>query len=126
MSDTLLSRFLRYVRINTQSDAYTGTTPSTQGQWVLLRMLESELLEMGAADVVLTEHGYVMATIPATSQKPDVPAVAFLGHVDTAPDFSGQNVKPLVHRKWNGKPIVLPDDPSQVLDPARQPELLAA
>jgi tripeptide aminopeptidase len=126
MSDTLLSRFLRYVRVNTQSDASTGTTPSTQGQWVLLRMLESELLEMGAADVVLTEHGYVMATIPATSHKRDVPAVAFLGHVDTAPDYSGQNVKPLVHRKWNGKPIVLPDDPSQVLDPMRQPELLAA
>src|SRR5690242_5721572 len=65
MSDTLLSRFLRYVRVNTQSDASTGTSPSTPGQWVLLRMLESELLEMGAENVVLTEHGYVMATIPA-------------------------------------------------------------
>lgn len=126
MSDTLLARFLRYVRVNTQSDATTGTSPSTQGQWVLLRMLESELLEMGAAEVVLTDHGYVMATIPATNGKRDVPTVAFLGHVDTAPDFSGQNVKPLVHRKWNGKPIVLPDDPSQVLDPARLPDLLLA
>ena len=126
MADTLLSRFLRYVRVNTQSDASTGTSPSTPGQWVLLRMLESELLEMGAADVVLTEHGYVMATIPATSARPGLPTVAFLGHVDTAPDFSSQNVKPLVHRKWNGKRIVLPDDPTQVLDPARQPELLAA
>src|SRR5579859_1761360 len=126
MSDTLLSRFLRYVRINTQSDASTGTSPSTPGQWVLLRMLESELLEMGAANVVLTEHGYVMATIPATSARAGVPTVAFLGHVDTAPDYSGQNVKPLVHRKWNGKRIVLPDDPTQVLDPALQPELLAA
>jgi tripeptide aminopeptidase len=126
MSDTLLSLFLRYVRVNTQSDASTGFSPSTPGQWVLLRMLESELLELGAADVVLTGHGYVMATIPATSQKRGLPVVAFLGHVDTAPDFSGQNVKPLVHRKWNGKPIVLPDDPSQVLDAARQPELLAA
>jgi tripeptide aminopeptidase len=126
MADTLLSRFLRYVRVNTQSDAGTGDSPSTQGQWVLLRMLESELLEMGAADVTLTDHGYVMATIPATSDRPGVPTVAFLGHVDTAPDFSGQNVKPLVHRKWNGKPIVLPDDPSQVLDPAIHPELLGA
>jgi tripeptide aminopeptidase len=126
MADTLLSRFLRYVRVNTQSKSGAGTSPSTQGQWVLLRMLESELLELGAQDVTLTEHGYVMATIPATSDKPDLPTVAFLGHADTAPDFSGQNVKPLVHRKWNGKPIVLPDDPTQVLDPARQPELLAA
>ena len=126
MADTLLSRFLRYVRVNTQSDASTGTSPSTPGQWVLLRMLESELLEMGAADVVLTEHGYVMATIPATSTRPGVPTVAFLGHVDTAPDFSSQNVKPLLHRKWNGKRIVLPDDPTQVLDPAHQPELLEA
>lgn len=126
MSDTLLSRFLRYVRVNTQSDPGTGTSPSTPGQWVLLRMLESELLEMGATDVVLTEHGYVMATIPATSDRRGVPVVAFLGHVDTAPDYTGQNVKPLVHHKWNGKPIVLPDDPSQVLDAAQHPELLAA
>ena len=126
MADTLLSRFLRYVSINTQSDSSTGTSPSTQGQWVLLRMLESELLELGAADVVLTEHGYVIATIPATSAKPDVPTVAFFGHIDTAPDFSGHDVKPLVHRKWNGKPIVLPDDRSQVLDPALYPELLTA
>jgi len=126
MSDTLLSRFLRYVRVNTQSDPTTGTSPSSAGQWVLLKMLESELIEMGAADVVLTEHGYVMATIPATTDRRDVPVVAFLGHVDTAPDYSGQNVKPLVHRKWNGKPIILPDDHTQVLDASRHPELLAA
>jgi len=126
MSDTLLSRFLRYVRVNTQSAPGSVSSPSTQGQWVLLRMLESELLELGAADVTLTEHGYVMATVPATSDRPGVPTVAFLGHVDTAPDYSGQGVKPLVHRKWNGKPIVLPDDPAQVLDPEQQPELLAA
>jgi tripeptide aminopeptidase len=126
MTDTLLTRFLRYVRVNTQSSPGTGNSPSTQGQWVLLRMLESELREMGATEVTLTEHGYVMATIPATSPKPNVPIVAFLGHVDTAPDFSGENVKPLVHRKWNGKRIVLPDDTTQVLDPARDPDLLAA
>jgi tripeptide aminopeptidase len=126
MADTLSSRFLRYVRVNTQSAPGSNTTPSTQGQWVLLRMLESELLELGAADVTLTDHGYVMATVPATSAKPGVPTVAFLGHVDTAPDFTAQNVKPLVHRKWNGKPIVLPDDPTQVLDPEQLPELLGA
>src|SRR5258706_6529328 len=86
MSDTLLSRFLRYVRINTQSDASTGTSPSTAGQWVLLRMLESELLEMGATNVVLTEFGYLMATVPATSTKPGVPTVAVLGTLGTAPE----------------------------------------
>jgi tripeptide aminopeptidase len=126
MAETLLSRFLRYVRVDTQSQSGTGSSPSSQGQWVLLRMLESELLEMGAANVTLTEYGYVMATIPATSPKAGVPTVAFLGHVDTAPDFSCQNVKPLVHRKWNGKPIVLPDDRAQVLDVAQQPELATA
>ena len=126
MTDTLLSRFLRYVRVNTQSAPGSVSTPSTQGQWVLLRMLESELLEMGAQNVTLTDHGYVMATVPATSAKAGVPTVAFLGHVDTAPDFTGQNVKPIVHRKWNGKPIVLPDDPTQVLDAEKHPELLAA
>ena len=84
-------------------------TPSTPGQWNLLRLLETELRQLGAADVVLTDHGYVMATIPATSDKPAVPTVAFLAHVDTAPDYSSRDVKPIVHRKWNGKPIVLPD-----------------
>ncbi|MEP7358570.1 MAG: peptidase T, partial [Anaerolineales bacterium] len=104
MPDTLLSRFLRYVQIDTQSHGGNGSTPSTPGQWNLLRLLERELHELGAQDVVLTEHGYVIATIPATSDKPGVPTVAFLAHVDTAPDFPGQNAKPLVHRKWNGRP----------------------
>jgi tripeptide aminopeptidase len=126
MPDNLLSRFLRYVRIDTQSKSGTGTTPSTPSQWTLLRLLESELREMGAAGVTLTEHGYVMATIPATSQKAGVPTVAFLAHVDTAPDYPGQEVKPIVHRKWNGKPIVLPDDTHQVLDPAVVPQLAGA
>lgn len=126
MADTLLNRFVRYVRINTQSDGGTGTSPSTPDQWVLLRMLESELIELGAADVTLTEDGYVLASVPATSDKKGVPTVAFLAHVDTAPDYAGQNVKPIVHRKWNGKPIVLPDDPTQVLDPQVHPDLLTA
>ncbi|MCC6188870.1 MAG: peptidase T [Anaerolineales bacterium] len=126
MPDTLLSRFLRYVRIDTTSAADMPTSPSTPGQWVLLRMLESEARALGAAEVVLDEHGYVLATIPATTSKPDVPMVAFLAHVDTTPEFCGQNVMPIVHRKWNGRPIVLPDDHSQVLDPARFPELARA
>lgn len=126
MPDTVLSRFLRYVQIDTESDASSPTSPSTPAQWDLLRVLEQELQAMGAQDVVLTEHGYVLATIPATTKKPGVPAVAFLGHVDTTADFAGQGVKPIVHRKWNGKPIVLPDDADRVLDPAVFPELAAA
>ena len=126
MPDTLLSRFLRYVRIDTQSDRDSASSPSTPGQWVLLRMLESELSEMGARDVSLTEYGYVLATLPATSARSKAPTVAFLAHVDTVPDFPGRHVKPIVHRKWNGLPIRLPDDPAQVLDPAVYPELRAA
>ncbi len=126
MPDTLLSRFLRYVRIETTSSPDTGTSPSTPGQWNLLRLLEGELRALGAADVTLDEYGYVLATIPATTSKPKVPVVGFLAHVDTAPDFTAHNVVPIVHRKWNGKPIVLPDDPRQVLDPACLPDLAQA
>ena len=74
----------------------------------------------------VTEFGYVLATLPATSTKANVPTVAFLAPVDTAPDFSGKNVKPIVHKKYSGKIIRLPDDKSQILDPALYPELLEA
>lgn len=126
MPDTVLSRFLRYVQVDTESDTNSPTSPSTQKQFDLLRMLEQELRAMSAQDVLLTETGYVMATIPATTKKTGVPTIAFLGHVDTTADFAGQNVKPIVHRKWNGKPIVLPDDPERVLDPAASAELRTA
>jgi tripeptide aminopeptidase len=102
MSETLLTRFLRYVQIETQSDETSTTCPSTPGQLVLLKMLYEELREMGAEDVKMTKHGYVMATIPATTRKPDVPAIAFLAHVHTSPDCSGKGVKPIVHRHYDG------------------------
>ena len=120
---TLLDRFLDYVRIDTQSDEHSDTSPSTPGQWDLLRLLQSELTELGAADVRLTDDGYVLATIPATSEKPDLPTIAFFAHVDTARDFSGRDVKPIVHRNYDGKPIVLPDDRGRVLDPASDEDL---
>lgn len=126
MPDTVLTRFLRYVQIDTASDANSTTSPSTATQLDLLRLLEQELNELGARDVVLTQHGYVMATIPATSPKASLPTIAFLGHVDTTADFNGQNVKPIVHKKWNGKPIVLPDDTGRVLDPDAIPALRSA
>jgi tripeptide aminopeptidase len=92
----------------------------------LLRLLEAELKAMGAAEVRLTDLGYLMATLPATISKPRLPVVAFMAHVDTAYEFSGSGVKPRVHRRWNGKPLRLPDDPAQVLDPAIHPDLRMA
>src|SRR5213594_3312668 len=117
MSDTLLSRFLRYVQIDTQSDETSKTFPSTPGQLVLLEMLKQELDELGAADVQMTRHGYVVASIPANTRKARVPTVAFLAHVDTAPDCSGKNVKPIVHRKYDGRVMKFPDKPGLTLDP---------
>lgn len=110
---SLLDRFLRYVQIDTRSDAASPTTPSTPGQWKLARLLERELREIGAADVALSEHGYVTATIPATSPNP-VPTIAWFAHIDTATNLPGA-AKPIVHRNYDGKPIVLPDDPTQQL-----------
>ena len=121
-TDTLLDRFLRYVKIYTTSDHASETTPSSPQQWELLRLLRDELSALGASDVTLTEHGYVLATIPATVDA-DLPTVAFMGHVDTAPDFSGEGVRPIVHKAYDGSRIVLPDDPTQVLDPAVDPWL---
>ena len=126
MSDTLLSRFLRYVRVDTQSDETSTAFPSTPGQLVLLELLKQELSELGAADVQMTRHGYVMASIPANTRKRRVPTVAFLAHVDTAPDCSGKNVKPIVHRKYDGRVIKFPDKPGLTLDPAASPELRTA
>ncbi|HUG12445.1 MAG TPA: peptidase T [Opitutaceae bacterium] len=118
----LLDRFCRYVQINTRSDPDSPSTPSTPGQWDLLRLLESELKAFGAHDVRLTEFGYLLATIPATTAKTTVPKIAFFAHVDTEQNLPGA-AKPIVHRNYDGRPIVLPDDPAQVLDPARFPAL---
>lgn len=126
MTDTLLSRFLRYVRIDTQSSDRLSTCPSTPGQLDLQRMLKKELDELGAAEVTLTRHGYVLATIPATSKRAGVPTVAFLAHVDTAPDFSGKGVKPVVHRNYDGGPIRFADNRRLILDPSADPEIHAA
>src|SRR5438067_4463717 len=126
MSDNLLSRFLRYVRIDTQSDETSNTFPSTPGQLVLLKMLKQELSDLGAADVQMTKHGYVMASVPSNTRKSAVPNMAFLAHVDTAPDCSGKNVKPILHYKYNGNVIRFPDKPGLTLDPATSPELRTA
>ena len=124
--EVLLERFVRYARVDTQSDPESQKTPSTVGQWTLLRLLRAELRQMGARDVFLSPQGHLMATVPGTVKDPAVPVVAFLAHVDTATDYAAAGVKPLVHRGYDGRVIRLPDDPAQVLDPRRDPALREA
>jgi tripeptide aminopeptidase len=125
-NETLLSRFLRYVQVGTQSNEFSPTCPSTPSQLVLQRMLYDELKLLGASEVKVTDHGYVLATIPAKSRKVGIPTIAFLAHVDTAPDFSGDAVKPIVHRNYDGLPIRFPDNRKLVLDTTVAPELAQA
>ena len=113
-SEDLLARFLSYVQLDTRSDPHSQTTPSTAKQWVLVRQLEQELKALGIEDVKVTEYGYVLATVPATTGKKGVPRVALLAHLDTAQGCSGL-AKPIVHRNYQGQPIVLPNAPDQVL-----------
>ena len=119
---SVLDRFLRYVVIDTRSDERSTTVPSTPGQLALMRILVEELGAIGVEDVTLDEHGYVMATIPATATH-DVPVIGFVAHVDTSPEMSGTDVRPLVHSAYDGRDLVLPDDPSVVLRASEIPEL---
>lgn len=116
-------RLMRYVQLDTQSDPHSSTFPSTEKQQQLSQLLVEELLQMGISDAHMDAYGYVYATIPATSSK-EVPVVCFCAHVDTAPDCSGAGVRPVLHTNYNGGVLVLPDDPSQVLDPSQNPYLL--
>lgn len=120
---TVLDRFLRYVKIDTQSDADSSSFPSTEKQKKLSRLLVQELHEMGVADAHMDEYGYVYATIPGNTDK-KAPVICFCSHVDTSPDSSGADVKPIIHKNYDGSPIVLPDDPSVVLKPKDHPHLL--
>ena len=111
----LTERFMRYVQIDTQSDPNSNAYPTTEKQKDLGKVLQAELLQMGLKDAALDEFGYVYATIPSNTDKATVPVIAFCSHVDTAPDCSGTNVKPILHQNYDGKDIVLPDDHTQVL-----------
>lgn len=125
MTETVLERFLRYVRYDTQSDERSTTYPSTDTQLGLLRDLAEELQQLGLADAAVDEYGYVMATIPATTTKADVPTIGFIAHVDTSPEMSGHDVKPIVHRAYDGRDLVLPDAADAVLRLREVPELAA-
>lgn len=113
---------MRYAQIDTQSDPYSPTQPSTEKQKDLSRVLVQELKQMGIEDAVLDEHGYVYATIPATVAG-EIPVICFCSHVDTAPDCSGTGVKPILHKNYDGADIVLPDDPSIVISTTQHPYL---
>ncbi|MCG6155351.1 peptidase T [Rubinisphaera margarita] len=119
---TLLERFLRYVKIDTQSDETSKSAPSTAKQLDLSRLLEQECRDLGLENVSLSEHGVVLATLPGNVDA-NAPAIAWVAHVDTSPEFSGTNVNPIVHQNYDGKDIVLPGDKSRVLTVAENPEL---
>lgn len=121
-SYTVLERFLRYVTIDTQSDPYSDTTPSTAKQMNLGRLLVKELHEIGISDAEMDGNGYVYATIPSTTDK-NVPVICFCSHMDTSPDCSGEGVNPVIHRDYKGQNLLLPDDPSQVLKQEDHPDL---
>jgi tripeptide aminopeptidase len=119
---SVTERFLRYVVIDTQSDPSSPTTPSTEKQKDLGRLLAAELKAMGLADAHLDEHGYVYATIPANTPK-KVPVICFCSHMDTSPDCTGKNVKPQIVKGYRGGDIVLPGDPAQIIRAAEHPAL---
>lgn len=123
MPTSVLERFLKYVAYDTQSREGADSYPSTPGQLVLLGDLVKELRAIGVVDATIDEHGYVTATIPATTRKRDVPVIGFIAHVDTSPEMSGAEVKPIVHRTYDGRDLVLPDDPEVVLRAADSPYL---
>ena len=119
---TTANRFLKYVTIDTQSDPNSSTFPSTEKQKNLSRILVAELLQLGIGDAHLDEYGYVYATIPSNTEK-SVPVICFCSHVDTSSDCSGQGVKPIIHTNYDGKDIVLPDDPTQIISARQYPYL---
>ncbi|MGG4406024.1 peptidase T [Geobacillus stearothermophilus] len=122
MKQELIERFIRYAKVNTQSDPESSTCPSTQGQWELARMLVEELKSIGMEDVTVDENGYVMATLPANTDK-NVPVIGFLAHMDTAPEFTGANVNPQIIEQYDGGDIVLNKEQGIILSPNDFPEL---
>lgn len=122
MKQELIERFIRYAKVNTQSDPESSTCPSTQGQWELARMLVEELKSIGMEDVTVDENGYVMATLPANTDK-NVPVIGFLAHMDTAPEFTGANVNPQIIEQYDGGDIMLNKEQGIILSPNDFPEL---
>ena len=119
---TVVDRFVKYVKFDTESSTETGTTPSTPGQMVLARELEKELQEMGLEDISLDEKGYIMATLPANTDK-KVPTIGFVAHMDTSPDLTGKDVNPQIVKNYDGKDIILNKELNIILSPNDFPEM---
>lgn len=121
---SVTKRFIKYAKIDTQSDPTSLTCPSTEKQKNLARVLVEELIQMGVEDAEMDEHGYVYATIESNTSK-NVPVICFCSHMDTSPDCSGTNVNPIIHKNYNGTDILLPNDNSQVIKFNEHPALAA-
>lgn len=119
---TVTDRFIKYAKFDTESDTETGITPSTPGQMVLAREIEKELREMGLEDITLDDNAYLMATLPANTDK-KIPAIGFIAHLDTSPDLTGKDVNPRIVKNYDGNDIVLNKDTNVVLSPADFPEM---
>lgn len=119
----VVDRFLQYVKFDTQSDELTNLTPSTPGQMIFAQHLEKELRELGLEEISLDDNGYLMATLPSNTDKPDVPTIGFIAHLDTSPDMSGRHVSPRIVEKYAGGDITLNAEKGIVLSPAEFPEL---
>lgn len=123
MKNEIIQRFTSYLKVDTQSNDESKSCPSTEGQWVLARMLVEELQAIGMEEVTVDEHGYVMATLPSNTEK-EVPTIGFLAHLDTATDFTGTNVNPQIIENYDGNDIVLNQALKVVLSPQQFPELV--
>ncbi|MBK9935130.1 MAG: peptidase T [Cytophagaceae bacterium] len=123
LKESLTERFLKYVQIDTQSDQFSETYPSTNKQFDLAKVLIRELQDLGVNEVELDEYCYIYATIKGNSEKKNIPKIMFCSHMDTAPDCSGTGVKPIIHENYKGNDIVLPDDPTQIIKPGEHPDL---
>jgi tripeptide aminopeptidase len=121
--ESAVDRFVRYARIDTQSQEDQSTTPSTAKQWTLANLLVAELKQLGVSDVRVSEFCMVYASIPANIAATDVPVIGFIAHVDTSPAVTGANVNPVIHRNYRGGDIALPSDPTQVITVAQHPVL---
>ncbi|MCC8147053.1 MAG: peptidase T [Bacteroidales bacterium] len=119
----VVDRFLKYVSFDTQSSETSGTTPSTEKQMILAKALKEEVEAMGLTEVSLDEHAYLMATLPANTDK-QIPTIGFIAHLDTSPDMSGMNVKPRIVKNYDGKDILLNKENNVILSPKMFPELL--
>lgn len=122
LDHTLKERFLRYVKIDTEADPFSNSSPSSEKQKDLSAVLVAELKDIGITNIYNDSNGYVYATIDGNTSH-DIPGLCFCAHIDTAPDVTGKNVKPLIHKNYQGEDILLPDDPSQIVSPKKYPEL---